>query len=148
SRGADPGLPPLLRQVIDGRIARLGAAVQRVMAIAAVIGQEVPLMVLHAVGAFDEETMLTAIEHAATAHLLVETPDGLAVRFAHALIREAVYEGISPARRRLLHREIAELLATQPQPDPDAVAMHFQRAADHRAVGWLVRAGERAQAAY
>ncbi len=96
----------------------------------------------------DEEALLTAVEGAAEAGLLAESPDGLHVRFAHALVREAVYTGISPARRRLLHRRIGELLAAQPHPDPDAVAMHFQRAADGRAVPWLVRAGERAQLAY
>jgi DNA-binding CsgD family transcriptional regulator len=140
-------IPPLLRQVIDGRLARSGEDVQRLLAVAAVLGQEVPLAVWEAVAAIDEETLLAAVDRAVEAHLLVEMPDGLQVRFVHALTREAVYEGISPARRRRLHRQIAELLAAQPQPDPDAVAMHFQHAGDPDAVEWLVRAGERAQLA-
>ncbi len=141
-------VPPLLRQVIDARIARLDAAAQRLLPIAAGVGQEAPLAVLGALAAMDEEALLGCVEAAAGANVLAETADGLGVRFAHALIREAVYEGISPARRRLLHRRIGELLAEEPQPDPDAVAMHFQRAADGRAVPWLIRAGERAQFAF
>ena len=141
-------IPPLLRQVIDGRLTRLGGDVQGLLGIAAVIGQEMPLAVWGRAAAVPDAALLAAVEDASEAHVLVETPDGLHGRFAHALIREAVYESISPARRRLLHRHIGDLLAAEPRPDPDAVAMHFQRASDRRAVEWLVRAGERAQLAY
>jgi len=141
-------LPPLLGQVIDARVARLDGEGQRLLALAAAVGQEAALAVLGPLAGMDEEALLAAVEGAAEAGLLAEAPDGLHVRFAHALVREAVYTGISPARRRLLHRRIGELLAAQSHPDPDAVAMHFQRAADGRAVPWLVRAGERAQLAY
>jgi DNA-binding CsgD family transcriptional regulator len=51
-------------------------------------------------------------------------------------------------RRRALHRRIGDVLAASPNPDPDAVAHHFQQAGDERAAAWLVRAGERAQRAY
>jgi DNA-binding CsgD family transcriptional regulator len=51
-------------------------------------------------------------------------------------------------RRRRLHRAAADALMARPHPDPDAVAYHLQQAGDGRAVEWLVRAGERAQAAY
>jgi DNA-binding CsgD family transcriptional regulator len=141
-------VPPLLRQVIDGRIARLDRESQRLLAIAAVIGQEVSLAVLGTLADLDEEELLGITERATEARLLIETPDGLHVRFAHALIREAIYEGISPARRRLLHRRIAELLAEQLQPDLDAIAIHFERSSDRRAVEWLIRAGERAQLSF
>lgn len=141
-------VPPLLRQVIDGRLARLGEEAQSHLDVAAVIGQEVPLAIWPAVTGTGDEALLPIIDRAVEAHLLTETPDGLQVRFAHALIRQAVYEGVSPARRRLLHRRIAELLAERPHPDPDAVAMHFERASDRRAIEWLVKAGERAQLAF
>ncbi len=141
-------VPTLLRQVIDTRLARLDDESQRLLTVAAVIGHEVPLSELGPLTDMDDEALLTTVERAVEAHLLVETLDGLQIRFVHALIREAVYESISPARRRLLHRRIGELLAAQSRPDPDAVAMHFQRSADERAVAWLVKAGERAQLAY
>jgi DNA-binding CsgD family transcriptional regulator len=139
-------VPLALRQVIDGRLARLDDESLRLLGVAAVIGQEVSLALWGAVAECDEEALLALVERAA--HVLVERPDGSAVRFEHALVREAVYEGLSPARRRLLHRQIGERLATRAHPDPDTVAMHFQRAGDGRAVAWLVRAGERAQLAY
>ncbi len=36
-------MPPLLRQLIDGRVARLGEEAEQLLALAAVIGQEIPL---------------------------------------------------------------------------------------------------------
>ena len=70
------------------------------------------------------------------------------MRFAHALIREALYEGIPAVRRRRIHRRAGEALAERHHVDADAVAFHFQRADDDRALPWLLAAGERAQAAY
>ena len=138
----------LLRQVIDGRLARLGDESRRLLAVAAVVGHAVPLDVWGAVGEVDEDALLDLTERAEEAHLLVGTPDGAGVRFAHALIREALYEGVSSVRRRRLHQQVGEALAAGRSPDPDMVAMHFQRAGDRRAMAWLVRAGERAQLAY
>ena len=63
-------VPPLLRQVIDGRVVRLGEATRRPLALAAVIGQEVPLDALGAVAELDEEELLDVVERAVEAHLL------------------------------------------------------------------------------
>src|SRR5205085_970816 len=82
------------------------------------------------------------------AHLLTETPDGAGVRFPHALVREAIYAGTPPSRRRAGHRRVAEALAATATPDPDLVAYQFQQAGDARAAGWLIAAGERAARAY
>lgn len=141
-------VPSLLMQVIDGRIARLGEEAQQLLAIAAVIGQEVPITLWALVAQMDEEELLTVVERAVAAHLLTEHPDGERVRFVHALIREALYESVLISRRRRLHRRIGETLIALPQPDPDAVAYHFRQAADERATDWLVRAGDRARRAY
>ena len=71
------------------------------------------------------------------------------VEFAHALVREVLYEGILPPRRRVWHRRVAEVDCGHcPRPDPDAVAYHFTQAGDPRAIDWLVRAGDRAFRAY
>ncbi|HEX5504280.1 MAG TPA: AAA family ATPase, partial [Thermomicrobiales bacterium] len=145
---AGAGVPPLLRQVLDARVDRLGEESRELLVTAAVVGQEAPLALWAAVAGTDEEVLAAAAERAAEARLLAETPDGLAVRFAHALVREALYAGVPPLRRRALHRRAGEALAAGPAPDPDAVAHHFRRAGDDRAAAWLVRAGERAQRAY
>ncbi|MFN8516753.1 MAG: hypothetical protein U0841_30105 [Chloroflexia bacterium] len=131
------------------RLARLGEEADILLAIAAVIGQVVPLALWAAVGATDEGALLPLIERAIEARVLDATTDGLAVAFAHALIREALYEGILPPRRRAWHRAIGDAMLTpQRAPDPDVVAYHFQQAGDPRAADWLTWAGERAQRAF
>ncbi|HEX5506799.1 MAG TPA: AAA family ATPase [Thermomicrobiales bacterium] len=142
------GVPPLLRQVIDGRVDRLGEAARDLLAVAAVVGQTAPFALWQAVAGVDEGALPGVAERAAAVGLLAESTDGAGVRFVHALTREALYAGLLGTHRRALHRRAGEALLATPTPDPDAVADHLQRAGDRRAVEWLVRAGERAQLAY
>lgn len=144
----DVAVPPLLHQVIDARVSRLGDESQRLLAVAAVVGQEVPYAVWAAVAGVDEARLLDVIVEVDAAHVMAENRDGTGAVFAHALLREALYEEVLPSRRRSLHRRTGEALVAQPRPDTDAIASHFQCAGDARASEWLVRAGERAQAAY
>ena len=141
-------VPVLLRQVIDARLARLGVDAEALLAVAAVVGQVVPLALWAAVAGTPEPDLVALVERAVEARVLDATPDGLAASFSHALIREALYESILPARRRLWHRQIGEALVSERSPDPDALAYHFSQAGDSRAATWLTRAGERAQRAF
>jgi DNA-binding NarL/FixJ family response regulator len=142
------GLSTALRQVLDARLARLGDEAQQLLALAAVIGQDVPLALWATVAETDEDGLLDTIERAVEAHLLTEVADGGAMRFAHALIREALYASLLATRRRRVHRRVAEALVATANADADAVAYHFRQAGDARAVAWLVTAGERALRAY
>ncbi len=142
------GVPPLLRQVIDARVSRLTEEAQRLLAVAAVIGHQFEAETLAAVAGADEEAVLGAMDRGLEARLMVEVTDTGMVQFTHALVRAALYRSIPAPRRRRIHRRAGEALAAARQPDPDAVAHHFQRADDDRALPWLLKAGERAQAAY
>jgi len=145
---AQTAVPTLLRQVIEGRVARLDDDAQAALGAAAVIGQEVPFAVWATVGGTDEDALTAVVEQAAAARLMEETADGTGARFIHALIRETVYEGLLPSRRRRLHRAAGETLAALPTPDADAVAHHFRVVGDARTALWLARAGERARIAH
>ncbi len=134
--------------MIDGRVDRLGEETRDLLAIAAIIGQEIALDLWSAAGEIDEEALLGVVERAVAANLLDADREGTRVRFVHALTREALYEGMLPPRRRAWHRRIAEALMARPGADPDAVAAHLQRAGDSRAPDWLIQAGDRAQRAY
>jgi DNA-binding CsgD family transcriptional regulator len=144
----DLPLPSFVRQVIEARAARLGVKVQDALAIAAVIGHEVSLPLWQRVSGLGELALLDIVEQAVERHLLVASPDGSHVRFVHALTREALYESVTPPRRRLWHERAASVLMAAEYPDPDAVAFHLQHAGDPRAGEWLVRAADRAQRAY
>ncbi len=134
-------VPTLLRQVVEGRVARLGTEMERLLDIAAVIGQDVPLDIWATVGEADEAAIEEVTERGLGARLLVEERGGERVAFAHALIRESLYEGIPAIRRRRIHRRVGEVLIASEAPLPDAVAHHFRQAGDARATEWLVKAG-------
>ncbi|HEY8597263.1 MAG TPA: AAA family ATPase, partial [Thermomicrobiales bacterium] len=138
-------VPPLLRQVIEGRVARLGDEARKILTVAAAIGQEVPFGLWAAVTGADDERLFDVAERAIEVGILAEGTGIATVRFTHALIREALYEGIGALRRHALHCRVAEALLAAPHPDPDAVAYHFGRAGDERAFEWLLRAGIRAR---
>ncbi|HUG15888.1 MAG TPA: AAA family ATPase [Thermomicrobiales bacterium] len=139
--------PPLVRQVIEGRLVRLERDTRQLLEWAAIIGHRVPLDLWQSASDVESERLLDAVEQAVEARLLAPSADGASVSFVHALTREAVYEGILPPRRRARHLQIAELLLTR-NPDPDDVAYHFQQAGDARAIDWLIRASERAHRVY
>lgn len=141
-------VPSLLRQVIDGRVARLGEDTRQPLEIAAVIGQEVPLELWARLAQLNDDDLLSIVDRAVAGHLLEAERQGRHVLFVHALTREALYEGILPPRRRSWHRRVGEVLATDDAADPEAVALHFQLAGDPRAVHWLVEAADQAQGAY
>ncbi|RIK47344.1 MAG: hypothetical protein DCC58_00075 [Chloroflexi bacterium] len=141
-------VPALVRQVIDERLAWLGADALQLVQVAAVIGAEVPVDLWGAVTGADDEALAHAIEAAQRAWLLEEARGRDAFRFRHALIREALYNSFVLPRRRAWHRRVAEALSANPNPNADAVAHHFQQAGDPRAVLWLVKAGERATRNY
>jgi tetratricopeptide (TPR) repeat protein len=141
-------IPTLVQEVIEGRVARLSAAAQAALTFAAVIGHDVPIELWSRAGEQSEDELLEAVDQAVEAHLLTMTPDGARVQFAHALIREALYESVLPLRRRLWQRRIADALIDTASPDPDAVADHLRAAGDPRAAEWLLRAADRATASF
>ena len=112
----DIRVPTLLRQVIEARVDRLGEQSAALLDVASVIGQEVRLSLWQDVSEADELAFLSAVEAAEAASILEARPDGLSVRFRHALIREALYERVLPLRRRVWHRTVAGILAEEESP--------------------------------
>jgi tetratricopeptide (TPR) repeat protein len=141
-------VPPLLRQVIEGRLSVLNADTRALLQVGAVIGQQVPLDLWQQTTGADDAALIAALEQGRAAQLVDEGPGGDAWHFHHALIREALYTDLISLRRRGLHRQVAEQLERTAFPDPDIVAHHFQQASDPRAVEWLRNAGRRAELAY
>ncbi len=141
-------VPPLLLQVIEGRVSRFDEESQRLLGVASVIGQTVPMGLWGSVGQVDEDRLFEVVERAEEAQLVSEAPDGKSVQFRHALIREALNERIPSMRRRRIHRDVGAALEYLSSPDPETVAYHYQQAGDWRAVDWLIKAGLRAETAF
>ena len=149
-RGGAQGEAPLavpwtVAQVIGQRVAALPGPAKELLSVAAVAGQVVPYTLLAQVTSSDDEQVLEAVETALEARLLAEDgPDRY--RFTHDLIRETIEDGLSAARRRLLHRRIARALEYQPGAPADSLAFHFsQSGEDGTAAGYLELAGDQAQ---
>lgn len=144
----DLRVPPLVRDVIEARPARFDDNMRELLEIAAVIGHEVPIDLWIEISGADETLLSGVLERMLEARVIEELRGGNGVRFTHALVRETLYEGIVSLRRRAWHRRVGDVLSSRPNADPDAIATHYQQAADPRAVDWLVQAGERAQRGY
>lgn len=140
---AEAPVPELIRQVIGARVARLGEDASALLEVAAVLGYDVPLDLWAGLSDCDDAILRAVATRVVDARLVLERPP-LGYRFSHALVREAIYQGIVLPQRQALHRRAGELLATGARPDPDAVAYHFRQANDGRAAGWLARAGKQA----
>ena len=141
-------MPSLLQQVIEHRVAKLGPEARDRLAIASVIGHEVPIELWAQVSGLDESQLLETIEHAVEAHLLEAGRSGTQVMFVHALTRAALYEGIFPPKRRTIHRQVADALIESRSQNLDAIAYHLVQAGGRRAPEWLIEAGEAAQRSY
>ena len=147
----DPGgirVPSLLRQVIEGRLERLGEETRGLLVVAAVIGQEVPFGLWHSVSGTSDDLLADAIGRALDARLIEEVYGGERLRFVHALVRETLYRELALPFRQRWHRRVGEALEHTSRPDPEEVANHFRQGGDPRAGGWLIQAGLRAEAAY
>ncbi len=144
-----PSLPTDPSAAIRTRVERLGARAEALLAAAAVAGARFDFELVRPVSGLTAHEALTALDGCLEARLLDE--DGAGYRFHHALVRDAVYDGLSPARRAALHGALADgLEAALPaggELPSEALAWHRRRAGDpDRAVVHLVAAGHRAAA--
>lgn len=142
--GGDLGVPEGVREVIGQRLARLSDPARRALQVAAVAGRDFDAAVVEAAGGFAGDDALDALEEATAARFVAEVPDAPAgrYRFAHALVRTAVYEGTGAMRRSRLHRRVADAAEDLAGDDLGPVAAEL--ASHHRAAG---PAGDRAKAA-
>ncbi|WP_116204775.1 BTAD domain-containing putative transcriptional regulator [Amycolatopsis circi] len=133
---AEGDLPDGVRDVVRNRIAALPDHVRAVLGKAAVIGADVDLGLLGDV--------LEELEIAVQAGFLTESGPR-AFRFAHALVRDAVYDDLSMARRAQLHREVGEALVSRRPSEISLLAHHFLLAGDDRGTAYAQAAAERAE---
>lgn len=147
------GVPEGVRQTIRQRLAAMSEDGREVLSIAAVTGRQFSLAVLERCCELPAERIVELLEAAAARGLLAPIRIDLgAYRFSHALVREALYADLSPARQLAFHRRVGDALVALYAADLDArvdeVAAHFLAAAPlgrtEDAIGYAVRAGRSA----
>jgi DNA-binding NtrC family response regulator/tetratricopeptide (TPR) repeat protein len=105
-------VPATVQVVLTARIDRLPPEEKRLLQTAAVIGNEVPLLLLQAIVEVPEEALYRSLAHLQAAEFLYETrlfPER-EYTFKHALTHEVAYGGLLQERRRALHARIVEAL--------------------------------------
>ena len=152
------GVPESLRQMIERRMDQLEEDERRVLAAGSVAGMEFSAASVAAALRRAPAEVEKRCDELARRHLFIrslgtgEWPDGtMASRyvFVHALHRGALYQGISPRRRRELHRSIGERLelghGDRARDIAAELAAHFEQAdANPRAVQYLTDAADTA----
>ena len=146
---AELGVPESVREVVGRRVARLSEATSATLELASVIGAEFDLDVLVAAGTLDEDAVLTALDEAVAARLVLESGP-LRFRFAHNIVRATILDALSRARRSRAHRRVAEAIERKYESALDSklteLAMHYAEAATAgdgtKAVDYATRAGD------
>jgi class 3 adenylate cyclase/tetratricopeptide (TPR) repeat protein len=144
-------VPATVQAVLVARIDRLPPEEKRLLQTAAVIGMEIPLSLLQAVGELSDEALRLSLAHLQDAEFLYEAslfPE-LVYTFKHALTQEVAYSSLLLERRRALHARIVEALEAL---TGDYLAEQVERLAHHalqgevwdKALTYCRQAGEKA----
>ncbi len=126
--GGSPG--GSLGRVLHARIERLAEATQRLVRAVAVGSSSVPHELLALVVGFDESALEAAVADAVEHHVLLPRwPPAYA--FRHALLGEAIVDGLLPGERLRWHRRYAAVLSARPDLAPvSELARHAASSGD------------------
>jgi tetratricopeptide (TPR) repeat protein len=146
--GTGHEIPATLADSLMARLDRLGPA-KEVAQEAAVLGREFSYALLRAVSPKSERDLEEALRKLVDAELLYVrgVPPEAIYLFKHALVQDAAYQSLLRARRRELHRRVAEVLTAEFRPladeRPELLAQHWSESGESlRAVEAWQRAGE------
>ncbi len=144
-------VPASVHALLAARIDRLPPDEKRLLQSAAVIGNNVPFMVLREIAEANEPDLRRGLAHLQAAEFLYEAslfPDP-EYTFKHALTHEVAYGTLLQQQRRAVHARIVEVLE---RLHGDRLAEHVERLAYHalrgelwhKAVDYLRQAGTKA----
>jgi DNA-binding SARP family transcriptional activator/tetratricopeptide (TPR) repeat protein len=124
-RGSDDlGSTPLpvgdLAAVLRNRLAQATTAAREVAGLAAAVGTNFTLDLLTEASDLDADTVVGAVDELWRRRIMHEFRDGY--DFSHDLLRETAYMQVSPPKRWLLHRRIAQGLELLHADNMDMVA--------------------------
>jgi DNA-binding SARP family transcriptional activator/predicted ATPase len=154
SAGWRPTLPASVKEVIGRRLNRLTPECVGVLEQASVVGREFPLDVLCRLSDRPTPELLGVLDEAISARVVTDVPGVPGrLRFAHALVRDTLYDALPQTRRLELHRAAAESIEAMSGQD---VTGRLSELAHHlflalpavdaaTAVSYAHRAGDQAQ---
>jgi tetratricopeptide (TPR) repeat protein len=149
-----------VHQLLEGRLSAVSETSRQLLSAAAVIGRSFDFDVLRVASGRGEDETVTALEELSRLGLVRELSipgvgGELQYDFTHDKLRALAYADTSLARRRLLHRRVAEALASRSksrselEAQPELIAHHYLQAGDLAMAADYERiAGERARRLY
>ena len=105
-------LPTTAQAILAARIDRLAPQDKRLLQAAAVVGKDVPFVLLQAIAEEPENQLRAGLAQLQTAEFLYEAqlfPE-LEYTFKHALTHEVAYRGLLHDRRRALHAKVVKAI--------------------------------------
>jgi DNA-binding winged helix-turn-helix (wHTH) protein len=143
-------LPRRVQDAILHQLGGLPAGTLELLELAAVFGRDFRLGPLRHASGLDQEQLLERLARAIEARVIAEDRHPGDHRFAHVLVRDALYQRLDPVRRARLHDRAGRALehwdAGGAGADPLELAHHFfeaARAGDaRRGIDAAIRAGE------
>ncbi|MGA6946503.1 MAG: AAA family ATPase, partial [Solirubrobacterales bacterium] len=146
---AELQIPQGVREVIGRRLDRLSDETNATLRVAAVIGRDFDEELVWRVADMQPEQLMTAATEAIAERLVTDLSDGH-YSFAHALVRDTLYEELSPPKRSALHERtgvaIEEICGGNVDERLGELAHHFLEAAPRgdlaKAIDYAQRAGE------
>jgi len=146
SDGLSAGLPAGdLTAVLRNRLGQVSAAAREVAGLAASVGSDFTLDLLSEASDLEADAVVGAVDELWRRRIMREFRDGY--DFSHDLLRETAYAQVSPPKRWLMHRRVAQGLELLYADDTDPVAAQlaeqYSRAArPERAVAYYRRAAD------
>src|SRR6185369_16973433 len=140
-------LPATLREVLLARVATLTEPTQDLLRVASAAGPHIAISLLGTVSGLDESEVHDRLREAVERHILALDRTTGELAFRHALMREAIYDGLLPWEQARLHAAFATALEAEPTIEADAsriaeLAYHWHAAHDlPRALVAAARAG-------
>jgi DNA-binding SARP family transcriptional activator len=142
-------VPEGVRAVIRRRLHHLSDNCRLVLVLASVLGREFDLAALERVSEVSGEQLLEVLDEAGRERVVTDVPGQPGrMRFAHVLIRDTLYDELTPGRRVQLHRRVGDALedlyAGNLEPHLAELAHHFYESARPEVANKALAYGRRA----
>jgi hypothetical protein len=145
-------VPQSVRDVIARRLTHLSKECNDLLAIASILGREFAVGALARVSDVSKDDVLETLSEAMVARVVSDVPGGPGrLRFAHVLMRDTLYDALTPARRVRLHGQtvaaLEALYGEEPGPHLAELALHSVGGTDfEKGLDYARSAGDRALA--
>jgi DNA-binding SARP family transcriptional activator len=121
---------PTMRAVLRARLGQLPDGARRLAEVAAIVGRPFSVSLMVSATGIGEHELVDHVDELWRRRIIRD--QGLTYDFSHDKLRAVALEMVSPARRRQLHRAVAEAIAVELHNDIDAaapqVAAHYDQA--------------------